>query len=783
MAFWLARERYGQDSDYIQRFDPRFWTIDFPRPMMGSVVSTGPDALRVEVEYHHKDALAGLIWDSEDRLDHPLLAYDTVRDYSHSILRFRWRSGGVMPLDAVHGPTLTIEGADEAGNPRTWFVRLWNYAEGSPTDAEIVLPFSDLAGGWDIDVSPDPVDARRVDRMFISLVPPGYDPADEGLLPARTDGWVEMTGISCEGERAMLGIGDVMVPEHGVGMATAYDDSYNQTPARLLRNIRGLGYRDEVIHYLGMSHYFRLMRQADNSLLATDLAVWATPARAWHAAYLALCKEQGYTVIFSFSFELFAAHCPADWMQRAHDGTPGLTGWDPPSALLSASNTAAVAQLRALALQLGQLLQTAGLPVKVQIGEPWWWVNSDHAPCIYDDASRSLIASGTPDITDMREAPTSAQKTVMDTMAGKLGEATGSISQAIQASFPGAEVLLLAFTPTIYNPALPEMARLNLPGQWANPAFDRLQVEDYDWLTAGAEALRRKAYTELDLALGYPLAKQDYMAGFVLDSADAEIMWPLIDAGLDEAARRGVPRLFVWALPQVCRDGYTRLPSDRSGQGEHDEGIEMQAFDNVLYPLALGRDASVSPEFSTAVTLMASGHERRTSHWTDARLRYDVGPGIRSEEELGVLLQFFRARRGAARGFRLSDPFDFSSNGMTGNPTMLDQLIGIGDGVTATFQLIKSYGTGSEPQRRPITRPRGETIVVSVDGTQTSQWMLDDGGSIVLEDAPAQGAQIRAGFLFDVPVRFAEDRIEISGASFAAGEAPSVPLVEIREAT
>jgi uncharacterized protein (TIGR02217 family) len=41
---------------------------------------------------------------------------------------------------------------------------------------------------------------------------------------------------------------------------------------------------------------------------------------------------------------------------------------------------------------------------------------------------------------------------------------------------------------------------------------------------------------------------------------------------------------------------------------------------------------------------------------------------------------------------------------------------------------------------------------------------------------------VTAGFLFDVPVRFAEDRLDITGLSFAAGEAPSVPLVEIREA-
>lgn len=139
MAFWLAQKRRGQDSDWIQRFDPRFWTVNFPRPMMASVVTTGPQSLRVECEFHHEGELAGLIWDSVDTLDHPLLAYATDHDYSRTRLRFRWRSGGLIPLDANHGPTLTIEGRDATGAERAWYVRLWNYAEGTPSDARIDL--------------------------------------------------------------------------------------------------------------------------------------------------------------------------------------------------------------------------------------------------------------------------------------------------------------------------------------------------------------------------------------------------------------------------------------------------------------------------------------------------------------------------------------------------------------------------------------------------------------------------------------------------------------------
>ena len=212
----------------------------------------------------------------------------------------------------------------------------------------------------------------------------------------------------------------------------------------------------------------------------------------------------------------------------------------------------------------------------------------------------------------------------------------------------------------------------------------------------------------------------------------------------------------------------------------------MQAFDDVPYPLALGREASVSPEFSTTIAVTASGFERRNALWSDARLRFDVGPGVRSDAELGTLIAFYRARRGPARGFRLRDATDFSSREMTGTPTPLDQLLGQGDGVRSAFPLVKRYSDGwsgdDDAQVRRITRPDPATLLVSIDGAQTSDWTLEPGGTVAFATPPALGAQVRAGFLFDVPVRFAEDRLDISGVAFAAGEAPSVPVVEVREA-
>jgi uncharacterized protein (TIGR02217 family) len=149
---------------------------------------------------------------------------------------------------------------------------------------------------------------------------------------------------------------------------------------------------------------------------------------------------------------------------------------------------------------------------------------------------------------------------------------------------------------------------------------------------------------------------------------------------------------------------------------------------------------------------------------------------------MAALIAFFRARRGAARGFRFTDPYDDRSCGMGEAPGPLDQRLGLGDGVRTAFPLQRFYGAGEEAQVRRITRPVAGTIRVAVNGAEmVGGWSHAGLGMIAFDAAPAEGAVLTAGFRFDVPVRFAEDRLDINRATFAAGEAPSVPLVEIRE--
>ena len=764
MNHWFTSPDAPIVTTWVKRFDPLHWTVDFPRGTMASLVtSIDGHGLSVEAECLRKGDLVGLIFESEDRRAHPAHARETARDYSKTVLSFRWQSAGAMPLDAINGPTLTIEGRDAAGEARSWFVRLWNYAEGAPEDATITIDFDALEGGFSLPADSDPVEPEDIDRMFISIVPPDYVEGSQELRAVPAAFSVTVSEIACSGPNSVLSVKDAVVSEHKLRIATGYDDSYDLPPERVVDTAERLGFRRVINHYVGMSHYFAL--GGDGLVDASRTLNEA--ARAWHRDFARAVAARGYELIWSISYELLDQFCPEAWKQRAFDGSPALTAWDPPSALVSPANANAMDFLGRVVADLAAISVEFGLHPQIQIGEPWWWTTPDGGLCLYDQAAKVAFGGSPPEIADVRTEMTPEQLAVLDQAGELLAASTRSIGDTVRAAVPSTKLLALVYLPTVLDPAAPELKRANLPPGWANPAFDVLQLEDYEWVTSGRTTVRRNAYAEVEQRLGYAPDSQHYFSGFVAEPADRQ-SWRDIVAAAVEAQARGVAETFIWALPQVVRDGVTFF-------GEN----PVIAFDDVSFPIEIGAEASVAPTFSTNVVTSASGNEFRNANWQQARLRFDAGPGVRGNLELETLLAFFRARRGAAVGFRFRDPFDFSSNGMTGAPTPLDQRFGTGDGSQVRFALVKAYSGG---EQRKITRPVVGTVKVAIDGMeQTTGWVLEPLGEVVFDAPPDAGVVLTAGFLFDVPVRFAEDRLEINRATFLAGEAPSVPLVEIRE--
>jgi uncharacterized protein (TIGR02217 family) len=211
----------------------------------------------------------------------------------------------------------------------------------------------------------------------------------------------------------------------------------------------------------------------------------------------------------------------------------------------------------------------------------------------------------------------------------------------------------------------------------------------------------------------------------------------------------------------------------------------MPAFHEVLFPLAIGFGSSGGPERRTDVVLLASGHEERNSRWADSRRRFNAGTGVRSLDDLHVLLSFFEERRGRLHGFRWRDRADCKSCAPGEAIASSDQGIGIGNAANATFQLAKTYG-GTAPYLREITKPVAASVLIAVDGDQKiagTHFTVDHATGIVTFLAghiPPDDAGVTAGFEFDVPVRFDTDRIDINLSSFEAGEVPNIPVVEIR---
>lgn len=783
MPYWLTSSEHRLRTDWMKRFDPRYWTVNFPRPSMASVVSTGPAALRVDAVFYQRQDLIGLIWESEDRFDHPLLGYETSRDYRGLTLSFRWRaSGDLKRLDAVYGPTLTLEGRDSQGTPRTWYVRLWNYASGTPEDAVIHLDFDDMSGGFLLPSEADPVWAGDIDRLFISLVPSSFD-GSSAPLASPASATIEISDILCEGGDATLPLGDAFLPPHDLRLASGYDDSYHLTPARVLRGALHLGYRAWIDHYVGMSHYAALGYQpADGRFIAGGGgAVLNAPCQSWHRDFLSRAQALDYRVILSLSYELFDAYTPEDWKQRSFDGAPALTGWSPPSTLLSPAHSGAMAYLQRVAHDFVALQVEAGMAATFQIGEPWWWsgFGEIRKPCFYDAATRSAYTAATgKSVPPMHQSATETispeQGDYLDWLGNVLGASTLALRDHVRSAFPGAWVGLLFFTPQVIDPAAPLLARANLPRQWMYPAFDVLQVEDYDHVTSGQDAARAQALGLVDAHLKYPRSAMNYFSGFVLNAADRRF-WKRIIQAAQNAQEAGFAQVFLWAYPQIARDGLTYFSL------KEDEGI--MGFHDVQFPLEVGFGASGGSEFSTTVVATASGFEQRNINWSQARLRYDAGLGVRSEQDIAVLTAFFRARRGRAYAFRFRDLWDDRSASVGSAVTAFDQPLGMGDGAATQFQLVKRYGDETDALVRPITRPVMGSIRVSINGAEVSQgWTCDPStGIVAFSTPPAPGAELRAGFLFDVPVRFADDHLPISLASFQAGEVPSIPLVEVRE--
>lgn len=210
------------------------------------------------------------------------------------------------------------------------------------------------------------------------------------------------------------------------------------------------------------------------------------------------------------------------------------------------------------------------------------------------------------------------------------------------------------------------------------------------------------------------------------------------------------------------------------------------SFHEVRFPTQIARQSQGGPERRTDVVVLGSGAEERNARWADSRRSYNAGYGVKSLEDLHAVIAFFEERRGRLHGFRWRDHADWKSCAPEAIPAATDQVIGSGDGITRTFQLVKTYGGAFAPWQRRITKPVQGSILVAVAGITKSEgvhYTVDTSVGIVTftpSETPVLNAVVTAGFAFDVPVRFDTDRLEVNLQGFRHGAIPNIAIVEIR---
>lgn len=177
-----------------------------------------------------------------------------------------------------------------------------------------------------------------------------------------------------------------------------------------------------------------------------------------------------------------------------------------------------------------------------------------------------------------------------------------------------------------------------------------------------------------------------------------------------------------------------------------------------------------SPRFSTTVTANAAGVESRNRNWLHPLHSFRLPEAIREHAQFEAIHDHWLLMGGREATFPFRDPLDFASCPLTTANVVPDfdgedQPLMVGDGLTRTAQLTKTYSRGGFTYDRPIYLPVLDSLVVLVDGVLPADatggpYVLDvsrPGGLATFTPALTAGRVATWGGLFDVEVRFEGD--------------------------
>jgi len=201
----------------------------------------------------------------------------------------------------------------------------------------------------------------------------------------------------------------------------------------------------------------------------------------------------------------------------------------------------------------------------------------------------------------------------------------------------------------------------------------------------------------------------------------------------------------------------------------------MADFHDVAFVPRLPFGIAVASHRHIDVVALSSGHETRNIRTAETMRQYTIPMGTRPLAEIRAILAFFEARGGPLCAFRFRDPVEPSTAADGSGPESSDVHLGVGDGAQMQFQLSTASG-------RIIRKPEPSSVVLALDGTAVDPGSVSVDaatGLVALSVAPPPGVAVTGGCLFDVPVRFENQSLQITRADPDAGALDDLVLTEV----
>ena len=223
---------------------------------------------------------------------------------------------------------------------------------------------------------------------------------------------------------------------------------------------------------------------------------------------------------------------------------------------------------------------------------------------------------------------------------------------------------------------------------------------------------------------------------------------------------------------------------------------------NIFFPLVDGQGRPIqlvvqkrAPQFQTDVQRSLGGAEFRVSRLPIPRWRWSVSlpilPDASANDALGTIIAFFMARGGQLDTFLWSPPEDADTLAHAFLGSWCRQTgvqIGVGDGLTTTFPLVRPWGgttwpyAASEPVQWVDTR--NNALVVKDNGSVASGITMGTDGAtggvtVTFPTAPVSGHAITADFDVAYRVRFTTDVAQLEWLAWRLWKGFSFDLEQV----